>query len=110
MVPKDRIGDGDPMDRHDFADADRGLIGRLEPMVVTTADGRVVWDMDQWAFLEADCPASASASAHPSLWRQAQSMSAVALTRPQLLALLTTGAADGVEWSGTPASSGACSR
>ena len=68
MALTDRTGDGDPTDRRDFADADRGLIGTLEPMVVTTADGRVVWDMDQWAFLDADCPASA----HPSLWRQAQ--------------------------------------
>ena len=43
---------GDVSDRRDFADADRGLIGTLEPMVITAADGRVVWDMDQWAFLD----------------------------------------------------------
>ena len=36
-------------DRADFANADRGFIGTLEPMVVKAADGRVVWDMDEWA-------------------------------------------------------------
>jgi len=55
-------------DRSDFADADRGFLGTLEPMVVKTSDGRVVWDMDSWRFLDADCPDTAN----PSLWRQAQ--------------------------------------
>jgi alkyl sulfatase BDS1-like metallo-beta-lactamase superfamily hydrolase len=59
---------GDLSDRNDFADADRGLIGKLEPMVIKAADGHVVWDMDEWGFLAGDCPATAS----PSLWRQAQ--------------------------------------
>ena len=54
-------------DRTDFDNADRGFIGTLDPMRITNADGRVVWDMD-WAFLEADCPDTV----HPSLWRQAQ--------------------------------------
>ena len=31
-------------DADDFADADRGFLGRLEPGVVRDADGRVVWD------------------------------------------------------------------
>jgi alkyl sulfatase BDS1-like metallo-beta-lactamase superfamily hydrolase len=52
----------------DFEDADRGFLGSLEPMSVSAADGRVVWEMEGWAFLDADCPPTAN----PSLWRQAQ--------------------------------------
>ena len=55
-------------DRTDFANADRGFIGTLEPMVIKAADGRVVWDMDSWGFLDGDCPDAVNAS----LWRQAQ--------------------------------------
>ena len=55
-------------DRTDFADADRGFIAALTPGVVTAADGRVVWDNDAFAFLDADCPDTAN----PSLWRQSQ--------------------------------------
>ena len=36
-------------DRRDFVNADHGFVGALEPMVITAADGRVVWDMDSWA-------------------------------------------------------------
>ena len=59
---------GDFGDRSDFANSDRGFIATLDPMVITTADGRVAWDMDSWGFLDADCPATAN----PSLWRQAR--------------------------------------
>ncbi len=55
-------------DTTDFEDADRGLIGSLVPCVVTADDGRVVWDNDAYAFLDADCPDTAN----PSLWRQSQ--------------------------------------
>jgi alkyl sulfatase BDS1-like metallo-beta-lactamase superfamily hydrolase len=55
-------------DQSDFSDADRGFIGALQPMVVTAADGRVVWDMDSWGFLDGDCPKTVN----PSLWRQAR--------------------------------------
>ena len=55
-------------DDTDFADADRGFLGRLSPGVVTAADGRVVWDNDAYDFLAGDAPATV----HPSLWRQAQ--------------------------------------
>lgn len=68
MLTMDGSRGGDVSDRRDFADADRGLIGTLEPMVITAADGRVVWDMDQWSFLDTECPDTAD----PSLWRQAQ--------------------------------------
>ena len=55
-------------DTQDFEDADRGFLGRLEPCVGKAADGRVVWDNDAYAFLDADAPTSV----HPSLWRQSQ--------------------------------------
>jgi alkyl sulfatase BDS1-like metallo-beta-lactamase superfamily hydrolase len=55
-------------DRVDFADAERGLIGRLEPCVVRDDSGRVVWDNDSFDFLQAECPPTAN----PSLWRQSQ--------------------------------------
>ncbi len=55
-------------DRQDFEDADRGFLGAMEPCIVTTEDGRVIWDNDAYAFLADDCPDSA----HPSLWRQSQ--------------------------------------
>ncbi|TFV56709.1 MBL fold metallo-hydrolase [Mycobacterium sp. PS03-16] len=53
-------------DTTDFDDADRGFIAALQPCVVTAADGRVVWDNDQYSFLTADAPPTV----HPSLWRQ----------------------------------------
>jgi alkyl sulfatase BDS1-like metallo-beta-lactamase superfamily hydrolase len=55
-------------DRTDFENADRGLIGALDPCVVTDASGRVVWDHDAFAFLGGGCPQTAN----PSLWRQSQ--------------------------------------
>ncbi len=55
-------------DRQDFEDADRGLIGKLEPAVIAGESGGVVWDNDAYAFLAEDCPPTA----HPSLWRQGQ--------------------------------------
>lgn len=58
-------------DRTDFEDADRGLIDKLDPGIITNADGRVVWDNDAYAFLDRDCPDTA----HPSLWRQGQLVS-----------------------------------
>lgn len=53
-------------DTADFADADRGFIGALDPCVVTAADGRVAWDNDVYDFLAGEAPTSV----HPSLWRQ----------------------------------------
>jgi alkyl sulfatase BDS1-like metallo-beta-lactamase superfamily hydrolase len=55
-------------DRQDFENADRGLVGKLDPCTVTTDDGRVVWDNDAYGFLDAECPDTANLS----LWRQAQ--------------------------------------
>jgi linear primary-alkylsulfatase len=53
-------------DTTDFADADRGFIAALTPCIVTSADGRVVWDNDEYSFITGDPPPSV----HPSLWRQ----------------------------------------
>ncbi|MEU4312880.1 alkyl sulfatase dimerization domain-containing protein [Nocardia sp. NPDC024068] len=53
-------------DTADFADADRGWIGSLEPGVVRGAGDKVVWDNDSYGFLREPCPSSV----HPSLWRQ----------------------------------------
>ena len=53
-------------DEEDFAEARRGLVAAFEPAIVKDADGRVVWELGSYDFLEDDCPDTA----HPSLWRQ----------------------------------------
>jgi alkyl sulfatase BDS1-like metallo-beta-lactamase superfamily hydrolase len=55
-------------DRADFDDAERGFLGRSESRQIRSADGRVVWDLDAYAFLDDSCPQTAN----PSLWRQGQ--------------------------------------
>ena len=55
-------------DRADFDDAERGFLGRSENRQIRAEDGRVVWDLDAYAFLDAPCPDTAN----PSLWRQGQ--------------------------------------
>ena len=55
-------------DVQDFEDARRGFVGTIDPMRIEAADGRVVWDMDAYAFVDGDPPPTV----HPSLWRQAQ--------------------------------------
>src|SRR5215212_1977987 len=55
-------------DRSDFDDARRGQLAPPSDGVVRGTDGRVVWDLDAYRFLDADCPPTAN----PSLWRQAQ--------------------------------------
>ena len=55
-------------DTQDFDDATRGLLGKAAERQIRNADGRVVWDLDAYAFLEGDAPDTA----HPSLWRQGQ--------------------------------------
>lgn len=56
------------VDGEDFANASRGFVGSLKPCIIRDANGRVVWDNDQYAFLEADCPSTAN----PKLWRQSR--------------------------------------
>jgi alkyl sulfatase BDS1-like metallo-beta-lactamase superfamily hydrolase len=56
-------------DREDFDDAHRGLIAAMPSLVVRNERGRVVWDMDSYAFVsQGDAPDTV----HPSLWRMAQ--------------------------------------
>jgi alkyl sulfatase BDS1-like metallo-beta-lactamase superfamily hydrolase len=55
-------------DTEDFDDARRGWIGSLSDPVISATDGRVVWDADAYAFLDAECPDTVN----PSLWRQGQ--------------------------------------
>jgi alkyl sulfatase BDS1-like metallo-beta-lactamase superfamily hydrolase len=55
-------------DRQDFEDAERGRIDALDPCVVRAADGRVVWNLEAYSYLNGECPDTVN----PSLWRQAQ--------------------------------------
>ena len=48
-------------DRTDFENADRGFIASIEPMTISDAEGRQVWEMDGWAFLQGTCPETANA-------------------------------------------------
>lgn len=61
-------------DDTDFENARRGLIaagsGQIE-----NAEGRVVWDIDQWSFLDGD----ALDTVNPSLWRQGRLVSIAGL-------------------------------
>lgn len=58
-------------DRDDFEDARRGFVAELSPALVTGTEGRVVWSLDEYGFLDGERPDSAN----PSLWRQAQLLS-----------------------------------
>ena len=56
-----------PMENtQDFADADRGFVATREDPQIRAEDGRVVWDLEGYAFLDEE-PAD---TAHASLWRQ----------------------------------------
>lgn len=55
-------------DLQDFEDTRRGFLGRSDERQVRAADGRVVWDLDAYRFLDGPCPDTAN----PSLWRQGQ--------------------------------------
>ncbi|NLG46262.1 alkyl sulfatase dimerization domain-containing protein [Gordonia sp. (in: high G+C Gram-positive bacteria)] len=56
-------------DTRDFDDARRGFIAKLEPGVVHGEDGKVVWDVDSYGFLDSE---TAPDTVHPSLWRQSR--------------------------------------
>jgi len=56
-------------DRTDFDNAERGLVARLEPGVIRAADGRVVFDIDEFGRVLQGAPPD---TVHPSLWRQGQ--------------------------------------
>ncbi|MFI8276987.1 alkyl sulfatase C-terminal domain-containing protein [Streptomyces sp. NPDC085929] len=55
-------------DTRDPENERRGFMGTAEQNEIRDADGRVVWDLDAYGFLDADCPPTA----HPSLWRQSR--------------------------------------
>jgi alkyl sulfatase BDS1-like metallo-beta-lactamase superfamily hydrolase len=55
-------------DTRDFDDTERGFVARATTRQITAADGRVVWDLDAYRFLDEPAPDTA----HPSLWRQGQ--------------------------------------
>ncbi len=58
-------------DKRDFEEAMRGFIAPLPNNgVIMADDGRVVWDMTRFDFIQDDSPAPDTV--HPSLWRQAQ--------------------------------------
>lgn len=56
-------------DTQDFDDTERGFIARATTRQITNAEGRVVWDLDAYRFLE---EGAATDTAHASLWRQGQ--------------------------------------
>lgn len=62
----------DLSDRADFEAADRGFLAGPSERQVTTADGRVVWDFDDTAFLGTFPDDGHPDTVDPSLWRQAK--------------------------------------
>lgn len=55
-------------DKKDYENASRGFIDALSPCIIKATDGHVVWNNDQYKFLEEECPSTAE----PRLWRQGQ--------------------------------------
>jgi alkyl sulfatase BDS1-like metallo-beta-lactamase superfamily hydrolase len=56
-------------DTQDFDDAQRGFLASLPEVEIKNAQGRVVWSLRDYAFLE---HAEAPPTVNPSLWRQAR--------------------------------------
>jgi linear primary-alkylsulfatase len=56
-------------DTQDFDDARRGFLATLPEVVIRNAQGRVVWNLGEYAFLQ---EAEAPPTVNPSLWRQAR--------------------------------------
>ncbi len=54
--------------RDDFEQARRGLIAPFDPPRVEDENGRVVWELESYDFLDSEPPPTAN----PSLWRQSQ--------------------------------------
>ena len=52
-----------------FDEAQRGFVASIPDARITTPDGRVLWDLSAFAFLES---MESPDSVHPSLWRQAR--------------------------------------
>ena len=56
-------------DKEDWEAARKGFIAALDPPLIADADGRPVWDLGVYSFLEEE---SAPPTVNPSLWRQAR--------------------------------------
>ena len=56
-------------DTESFDDAHRGFVGTIPDARIERADGRVVWDLSSFAFLDDE---RAPDTVNPSLWRQAR--------------------------------------
>jgi len=54
-------------DKRDFEQAKRGLIARDDNLEIKTADGEVIWRMNDYDFIQGAAPDTVN----PSLWRQA---------------------------------------
>ena len=60
-------------DRTDFENAERGFIATLDAVTITDSDGRAVFDLSGYDFLDDDCPPDGDAEpvpAGPTLLRQ----------------------------------------
>jgi alkyl sulfatase BDS1-like metallo-beta-lactamase superfamily hydrolase len=55
-------------DTQDLQDARRGFMGTAKDSVIRNREGRAVWDLGAYGFLDQDCPDTAN----PSLWRQSR--------------------------------------
>ncbi len=63
----------DLQDPQDLFDAERGLIARPGKLRIEDDEGRVLWDLGHYQFLEGDFQEDdAPATVNPSLWRQAK--------------------------------------
>jgi alkyl sulfatase BDS1-like metallo-beta-lactamase superfamily hydrolase len=56
-------------DTQDFDDTERGFVATATTRQIKNSEGRVVWDLDAYRFLDGE---PATDTAHPSLWRQGQ--------------------------------------
>ncbi len=56
-------------DREDWEAAQKGFIAKLDPPIISNAEGKPVWDLDQYSFL---AQKSGPSTVNPSLWRQAR--------------------------------------
>ncbi len=56
-------------DRGDWEAAQKGFIDKLDPPIISDAEGRPVWDLNQYSFLGEE---SAPPTVNPSLWRQSR--------------------------------------
>jgi alkyl sulfatase BDS1-like metallo-beta-lactamase superfamily hydrolase len=52
----------------DFEEARRGLVAPFSPATIEDADGRTVWDLESYGFIEDEAPETVN----PSLWRQSK--------------------------------------